>query len=87
MARIIPQLLRVVSANTARPQSGVTFAVVRPAVTLVQYLVFNPFSFGTVGDGRATRWHSRSLCVLFSCDFPAYNESVVAAFHLERYVR
>jgi hypothetical protein len=25
-------------------------------VALVKYLVFNPFSFGTGGDGRATRY-------------------------------
>jgi hypothetical protein len=29
---------------------------VQLAVALVEYPVFDPFSFGTGGDGRATRW-------------------------------
>jgi hypothetical protein len=43
------------AANTTWPQSGVTFRVVQRAVALVEYLVFNYFSFGTGGDGRAPR--------------------------------
>jgi putative addiction module component (TIGR02574 family) len=38
------------------PPCGSPSAVVQRAVTLVRFLVFNPFPFGTGGDGRATRW-------------------------------
>ena len=42
--------------NQGTAQSGVTSGVVQTAVVLVECLVFKTFSFGTGGDGRATRW-------------------------------
>ncbi len=51
---------RLTKARSHRPPSGSPSAVVQRAVALVEYSVFNPSSFGTGGDGRATR------CVIVS---------------------